>query len=76
MMTTYSYNIELTDYTFIALETLVKNACEKLEAEHNIVAYDRESGQTRHPLGVILKAMHESAANAELNSFYSSGRES
>lgn len=76
MMTTYSYKIELTDYTFIALETLLKKECEKLEAEHNIIAYDRESGQTKHPLGVILKAMHESAANAQLNSFYDSGRKS
>jgi hypothetical protein len=75
-MTTYSYKIELTDYTFIALEILLKKECKKLENEYNIIAYDRESGQTKHPLGEILKAMHESAANAQLNSFYSSGRES
>ena len=72
-MTTYSYKIELTDYSFIALELLLKRECKKLEDEHNIIAYDRESGETKHPLGVILKAMHESAANAQLNSFYFSG---
>lgn len=41
-----------------------------------MITYDRESGQTKHPLGAILKAMHESADNAQLTSFYSSGRES
>lgn len=61
---------------FHCSRNITKKECKKLEAEHNIIAYDRESGQTKHPLGVILKAMHESAANAQLNSFYSSGRKS
>ncbi len=73
-MTTYSYKIELTDHTYIALRTLLIKECEKFEAEYKIVAYDAKTGQTRHPLGEILKALDESAANAELNSFFVSSR--
>lgn len=69
-MTTYAYTIELTDYTFIALENLLKAECEKLREQHNIVAYDPETGETKHPLGVILKTMRESVLNARLNSYY------
>lgn len=74
-MTTYSYKIELTDYTFIALEIIMKRECKKLEDEYKIVAYNRESGETKHPLGEILKAMQKSKAEAQLNSFYQSARE-
>lgn len=73
-MTTYSYNIELTDYTFIALKTLLLKECEKLEAEYRIVAYNSKTGETKHPIGEILKALDESAANAQLNSFFESAR--
>lgn len=69
-MTTYAYTIELTDYTFIALENLLKSECEKLAEQHNIVAYDPVTGDTKHPLGVILKTMDESKKHALLNSFY------
>lgn len=74
-MTTYSYKIELTDYTFIALEIIMKRECKKLEDEYKIVAYNRESGETKHPLGEILKAMQKSKAEVQLNSFYQSARE-
>lgn len=69
-MRTYAYTIELTDYTFIALETLLKRECEQIRIQHNIVAYDPQTGEAKHPLGEILKTMRESAKNAKLNSFY------
>jgi hypothetical protein len=69
-MTTYAYTIELTDYTFIALENLLKEECEKIRLNHNIVAYDPETGETKHPFGVILKTMRDSVSNARLNSYY------
>ncbi len=69
-MTTYAYTIELTDYTFIALENLLKRECEQIRIQHNIVAYDPQTGEAKHPLGEILKTMRESAKNAQLNSFY------
>jgi hypothetical protein len=69
-MTTYAYTIELTDYTFIALEILLKKECKKIEEQHGIVAYDPETGEVKHPLGEILKTMRESVANAHLNSYY------
>lgn len=73
-MTTYAYNIELTDYTFIALENLLKEECRKLEEQHGIVAFDEVTGETKHAYGVILRAMRESQSNATLNSFYHSPR--
>jgi hypothetical protein len=69
-MTTYSYTIQLTDYTFIALETLLKQECKKMEQEYGIIAYNAETGEAKHPLGEILKIMRESAATAQLNSYY------
>lgn len=69
-MTTYAYTIVLTDYTFIALENLLKQTCEQMAVQHNIVAYDPATGDTRHPLGEILKTMDESKKNAQLNSVY------
>lgn len=69
-MTTYAYTIELTDYTFIALETLLKKECMKIEEQHGIVAYNPETGEAKHPLGEILRTMRESVATAQLNSFY------
>ena len=69
-MTTYAYTIELTDYTFIALENLLIEECEKLKAIHQIVAYDPGTGETKHPYGVILKAMRDSESGARLNSMY------
>jgi hypothetical protein len=69
-MTTYAYTIELTDYTFIALETLLKKECKKIEEQHGIVAYNPETGEAKHPLGEILRTMRESVATAQLNSFY------
>lgn len=69
-MTTYAYTIELTDYTFIALENLLKEECEKLKANHNIVAFDPETGDTKHVYGEILRIMRNSIADARLNSFY------
>ncbi len=71
-MTTYSYTIQLTDYTFIALETLLKKECQKMEQEYGIIAYNPETGEAKHPLGEILKIMRESVANARLNSYYES----
>ena len=68
-MTTYSFTIKLTDYTFIALENVLKAECEKLRANTGIVAYDPATGKTKHPLGEILKMMRESVADAELNSY-------
>ena len=69
-MTTYAYTIELTDYTFIALETLLKNECKKIEQQYDIVAFNPETGEAKHPFGEILKLMRESVATAQLNSFY------
>ncbi len=69
-MTTYAYTIELTDYTFIALETLLKKECKKIEQEYGIVAYNPETGEAKHPLGEILKTMRQSVATAQLNSYY------
>lgn len=69
-MTTYAYTIELTDYTFIALETLLKKECNKIEEKYGIVAYNPETGESKHPLGEILKTMRESVATAQLNSYY------
>ena len=69
-MTTYAYTIVLTDYTFIALENLLKKTCDQMSEQHNIVAYDPVTGETKHPLGEILKTMDESKKNAQLNSFY------
>lgn len=69
-MTTYAYTIVLTDHTFIALENLLKQTCDQMSEQHNIVAYDRVTGETKHPLGEILKTMDESKKNAQLNSFY------
>lgn len=73
-MTTYSYTIELTDYTYIALEALLKHECKKIEQQFGIVAYNPETGETKHPLGEILKTMRESVSSAQLNSYYQSGR--
>lgn len=73
-MTTYAYSIELTDYTFIALETLLKEECRKIEQQTGVVAFNLETGEAKHPLGEILKTMRESVASAQLNSFYQSGR--
>lgn len=73
-MTTYAYTIELTDYTFIALETLLKNECKKIEQQYGIVAFNPETGEAKHPLGEILKIMRESVATAQLNSFYQPAR--
>ena len=69
-MTTYAYTIELTDYTFIALEVLLKEECKKIEQQTGIVAYNPETGEAKHPLGEILRTMRESVATARLNSFY------
>lgn len=71
-MTTYAYAIELTDYTFIALETLLKNECKNIEQQYGIVAFNPETGEAKHPLGEILKIMRESVATAQLNSYYQS----
>ena len=73
-MTTYAYTIELTDYTFIALETLLKAECKNIEQQTGIVAYNLETGEAKHPLGEILKTMRESVATARLNSFYQPAR--
>lgn len=73
-MTTYAYTIELTDYTFIALENLLKEECKKIEELHGIKAFDPETGETKHPFGVILRIMKESQSSARLNSFYRPGR--
>lgn len=73
-MTTYSYTIQLTDYTFIALETLLKEECKKIEQQLGIVAYNPETDEAKHPLGEILKTMRESVSNARLNSYYQSGK--
>lgn len=75
-MTTYAYTIVLTDYTFIALETLLKNECKKIEEQHGIVAYNAETGEAKHPLGEILRTMRESVATARLNSYYDPGTRS
>ncbi len=69
-MTTYAYTIELTDNTFIALRNLLREECEKLKANHNITAYNAETGETKHPYGEILKTMSESISGARLNSYY------
>ena len=69
-MTTYAYTIELTDYTFIALQNLLREECEKLKTNHNIIAYNAETGETKHAYGEILKIMRESLSGARLNSFY------
>lgn len=69
-MTTYAYTIELTDYTFIALENLLKHECEKLQAQHNIVAYNPETGETKHVYGEILRIMRDSVSGARLNSYF------
>lgn len=68
-MTTYSYKIELTDYAFLALENLLIEECEKIKTQYGIVAYDPDTGETKHTLGVILKAMQDSKVNATLNSY-------
>jgi DNA-directed RNA polymerase subunit H (RpoH/RPB5) len=73
-MTTYAYTIELTDYTFIALENLLREECKKIEELHGIKAFDPVTGETKHAYGVILRIMQESKSNARLNSFYRPGR--
>lgn len=69
-MTTYAYTIELTDYTFIALRNLLNAECEKLKLDHNIDAYNPETGETKHVYGEILKIMRNSINDARLNSYY------
>jgi hypothetical protein len=71
-MTTYSFTIQLTDYTFIALETLLKKECKKIEDQYGIVAYNPETGEAKHPLGEVLKTMRESSSTAQLNSYHES----
>jgi hypothetical protein len=71
-MTTHSFTIQLTDYTFIALETLLKKECKKIEEQHGIVAFNPDTGEAKHPLGEILKTMRESIGTAKLNSYYES----
>jgi fructose-bisphosphate aldolase class 1 len=69
-MTTYAYQIELTDYTFIALKNLLEDECKKLEEQHGIVAYDESTGETKHAYGVILKTMSECVDKAEQRSAF------
>lgn len=67
-MTTYAFTIELTDYTFIALENLLKEECRRMKEEHGIDAFDPVTGEPRHTYGVILQEMKRSISSAILNS--------
>lgn len=67
-MTTYAYTIELTDYTFIALENLLNEQCRKMKEESGIDAFDPITGEPRHTYGVILNEMKRSISTAVLNS--------
>lgn len=65
-MTTYAFPITLYDYIFQELETLLKEECERWEAEGH-QCYNPETGQPKGMPATILEIMKEARQVASMN---------